>query len=175
MSEKFVEGEVWINGAKTTAELSPYICEYGFWLWNHSGGSGGPHISINIYPAALDAYIGDGAKQIISASIESPNIGQIDECRGYAAADVGLHTRLIEALKMNISRNLRSTKFCFEGKTGMLTHNSVAGGLGDEERRLKGIYSFKVWFVIPDSEMETYFKSHQALAAIRRFAEVDSN
>jgi hypothetical protein len=172
MTEKLANGEVWINGRKTSAKLSPYICEYGFWLWNREGGFGGPHTDIHISPEDFDSYIGDGANKNLSIAIDKHDIGHIDECNGYAAVDAGSHRRRIEKLVMKVEREGAQTKFSFEGSTGLLDPRSVTGGLTSQEQQSKGISVFQIWFEIPDQELATYFKSAQALSAMTRLTGV---
>lgn len=168
MHEKLVDGEVWINDQKTGAKLSPYISKYGFWLWNRAGGFGGPHTEVNISPDQFASYITSRPNEKIEVVLKGQNLGKIDECSGYAAVDVGPHTRPITRCVFTIARESKKTKFLFEGQTGFLESTSVAGG-NEKSLRSRGQYAFKIWFVIPDEDVELHFKDSRALEAMAAY------
>jgi hypothetical protein len=168
MSEKIVEGEVWINGSRTTAKLSPYFCRHGIWLSNRAGGFGGPHTEINLSPEEFSTYLSSSKSNQVKVALDRAGLGKIDECSGYAAADVGAHSRLIETCIFSVSRVNHCTKFSVEGQTGYLVPNSVSGG-SDINLISRGKYEFRIWFLIPDHEIELFFKDEGALQAINDY------
>ena len=169
MSEKkFVEGEVFINGYKTSAKLSPYICESGFWLWNRAGGFAGPHTDICLSPQDFAAHLSSDVGGEVKVALDGVRLGKIDECSGYAAADVGPHSRRIQECIFSVSRSSRCTRFEFEGQTGYLVPESVSAG-GQRFLEQSEKYKFKIWFLIPDQETQFFFKDECALQAINAY------
>jgi|GEM_PF-2077493 len=168
MDDKFVDGEVWINHRKTSAKLSPYICQHGFWLWNRAGGFAGPHTDINIMPDQFAALISNANNGLINISMSGENLGKIDECSGYDAADVGAHSRDIKNYTLIIHRELDGTHFEFEGETGFINPVSVTPEYRNHLES-RGCYIFRIWFKILDSEISNHFKSDLSLEAMTRY------
>lgn len=162
-----VPSTVKINGLPQSVALSPYVCEYGFWLQNHAGGWGGPHTEINVTPTELEQLL-EGKNASFEQYLSLPNLGHIDECNGYAAADVGSHRRHIISVAMMIEPHSDSITFAFNGNTGFIdpayvTHPNL------ELLSARGAYEFHISFSIPTNQLSTYIKDTKALNAVTQF------
>jgi hypothetical protein len=173
-----VPGEVWLNGHKTRAVLSPFFGTHQVWLNNEAGGFGGPHTRLELTSEALAKLLltADATGRVdVTLSHQPVGIGHIDECNGYAAVDVGPHTRLIEQCTLAIARQDggQGTQFVLEGRTGLLQANSLM--LATERHAdliaARGTYQFRIHFVIPDDAIQQHFSDPSAAKAMRSYAQ----
>ena len=163
-----VQSEVWINGNLLDVKLSPYICEYGLWLHNESGGWGGPHTEINIRPLQLASILEAATDEDFTVELNFPELGKIDECSGYAAADVGPHTRKIKTLRLIVRRERRSTFFHFEGSTGFIEPNSVRSNSKVDWPSF-GNYIFSICFAIDNDKFSEHLSGRSTIEAMSSF------
>jgi hypothetical protein len=173
---QFVEGEVWVNGVLTGSRLSPYITESGFWLWNRAGGWGGPHFEVRLLPADLVSLVAKAPGEIVHFELAGDDLGHVDECSGYAAADIGSHRRPLRRVIGRIYRYQMGTRFDFEGETGPLdlTSFSVHSPDGMSVAR-QAPWSFHLWFRIDDARLPDHFHEKQALLVMQEYVKRASN
>ncbi len=166
----FVAGQVWVNGALTPSRLVPYIGEFGFWLYNKAGGWGGPHFDIRLLPPTLSLLLTNSGDPSIACPLSGGYLGKVDECSGYAAADIGTHTRHITSASVEIKRHHQKTRFEFSGETGPLdlTRYSVRSPEGVSSDRSRS-WTFQIWFEISDESIPEYFKHKEALSSMQKY------
>lgn len=174
-----VAGEVWINGRKTPAVMFPFFVTRQLWLNNQAGGFDGPHTRIDLTAEALAKLLhtADATGRVeVALSPEhicsGIGIGQIDECNGYAAVDVGPHTRLIEQCTLTIARapDGQGTHFTLEGHTGLLQPASVSPTERDAQHlAAHGTQQFHIHFRIPDEHIPMHFRDETAASAMRTY------
>jgi len=95
--------------------------------------------------------------------------GRINDVGGYAAVDMGPYTRRIHACRLLVQRAESGTRFTLEGETGLLEPDSHREILFPREIEARGLYVFKISFVIPDRDLAVYFREAQGLEAMARY------
>ena len=154
---KLADKRAQMNGA-------PYVCKHGFWVWND--GSIGPHFSFALTPARLAEILDPRPQQAFEITLSWPDLGTIDDLHGYAAGDVGSHTRSITSLAFGARRLGPATQFRFVGRCGSCDPATIYG-TGDKPQ--DGGYAFDLSFEMPDADIEPYFVDNSALATMRRY------
>jgi hypothetical protein len=160
-----VPSDVWINGKHEGVELSPYICECGLWLHNESWG--GPHIKITIPPSKLASILRGATNEEAAVELNLPELGSIDRFSGYAAADLGRHTRNIDALNLTVHREQNSTVFYFQGEAGRTDPGTVGHPCYHSE--YLGSYKFSIRFTIDDFSLSEHLGDRETIEAMSSF------
>jgi len=164
-----IDSEVWINQRLTDARLLPSIGAYGISLGNHRGGDGGPHTEVFLPSAHWAGILAPGPAQTIQVNLPQEGLGRINDVGGYAAVDMGPYTRRIHACRLLVQRAESGTRFTLEGETGLLEPDSHREILFPREIEARGLYVFKISFVIPDRDLAVYFREAQGLEAMTRY------
>ncbi len=166
-----------MDGALTGSRLSPYVSEHGFWLWNRAGSWGGPHFEVRLLPADLSSLVRASPNaDILHFELAGDDLGHVDECNGYAAADGGSYRRPLRRVVGRIYRHDRRTRFEFEGVTGPLdmTFYSVHCPEGISAAR-QAPWSFHLWFLVEDARLGNHFTDKESLLVMQEYVKRAGN
>src|SRR4051812_42042571 len=86
-----------IKGRAAQAVISPHVSQSGFLLWNDAPGAR-EHFNLEPRPALLRELLLQHAGQPFEVELFEEKLGWVDEYRGYAAADMGPHSRRVLSL-----------------------------------------------------------------------------
>ncbi len=131
------------------------------------------HFSFFIRPHILRESLESRRGCATVTAVSLPELGSVDENRGYGAADQGPITRPVTSLGFGVARSGTATVFTFEGQTGAIDLKSVYDSnhlkyLSTSEDRSIG-YSFQIWFEMLDKDLPLHVVDAEALSAINEY------
>ena len=156
-----------IDGRDTRVVISPYIGQGGFELSNDALGAR-ENFSLGPRPATLHEILLRQAGQAFVVELLDGRLGQVDEYRGYAAADMGPHTRRVTSLKFGLAHRGGLFKFRFEGIADPVDRTSIFQGAPTALMRSQ--YRFDIELEIADDDLQIYVVDAVALQAMQAYA-----
>lgn len=157
-----------VDGCEVQAKISPYICDYGFWLWNDAPCSNS-HYHLAPLPETLREILLREAGKPFSVDLHSEYLGHVDENRGYAAADMGPYTRPVTSLVFSVGHNEGKSAFRFEGIAGPVAPATIFQG--GESPQTRTPFKFAIEFEISDEQQYIYFVDATALQAVQAYVQ----
>jgi len=160
-----------IDGNEIDAVISPYIGRHGFSLWNEALGARAHFNDLAPGAASLLDVLQQQAGKAFVVQLLDKNLGSVDEYRGYAAADMGPHTRRVTSLRFGLSPGNGELTFRFEGTADPVDPASIFQGAPTAFMRSQ--YRFEIAFVIAHDDLQTYAEDKLPLQALQAYAMSD--
>ena len=155
-----------INGRATQAVISPHVSQNGFLLWNDAPGAR-EHFSLEPCPAVLRDLLLQHAGQSFEVELFEKSLGQVDEYRGYAAADMGPYSRRVLSLTFALSHRSGVIAFRLAGVAGPVDPGWIFQDTETDHTRSG--YRFEIEFDIADEVLERHVVDPVALQAIEEY------
>lgn len=156
-----------IDGNEIEAIISPYIGRHGFSLWNEALGARAHFNDLAPGSASLHDVLLQQAGKPFVVQLSDNRLGSIDEYRGYAAADMGPHTRRVISLGLGMSPDNAILTFRFEGTAGPVDPSSIFQGAPTAFMRSQ--YRFEIAFEIAYDDLPIYVDDKVALQAMQAY------
>ncbi len=158
-----------IDGNEVEAVVSPHIGQRGFSLWNDALGARAHFNDLAPGSTSLRDVLQQQAGKAFVVQLPDKNLGSIDEYRGYAAADMGPHTRRVTSLRLGLSHDNGRLAFRFEGTAGPVDPGSIFQGASTAF--MHSPYRFEIGFEIARDDLPIYVEDQVALEAIQTYVE----
>ena len=156
-----------INERAIQARLSLHVGKGGFSLWDDGPGAEAHFSDLAPRPESLHDLMQRQAGRDCDVELLDEKLGWIDEFRGYAAADMGPHTRRVTSLRFALAPQKGKLKFRFDGNAGPVDPGSIFQGSLNDFRRSN--YRFEVEFEIAYDDLQSCISDPIASEAFRGY------
>jgi hypothetical protein len=168
MSVRTLENcKISIDGHEIRTVVSLYCGQGGFSLWNDAPGAREHFNDLEPRSAALCDILRQQAGPAFEVELLGKRLGSIDEYRGYAAADMGPHTRGITSLRFSLSPRNGRFAFRFDGMAGPVDPGTIFQG--ELTASMRSPYRFDIAFDIARDELPLFVVDAVALRAIQSY------
>ena len=162
MSATFLESEILINDQVKACNIWPRISDRSIVIYNfvlsdrNRIATSGPHTKLFFNQSEFVECFNDKTGGYSDLSKSGINIGYIEDCHGYAAADSGSHRRNIVyySLKLYFADNYLD--FLISGYTDYFSKNTAKWSTESDIKRA-GKYDFSIWFRVPMCSLSCLF------------------
>jgi hypothetical protein len=158
-----------INGNETRAAISLHVGQGGFSLWNDAPGAREYFSDLAPRSSSLCDLLRQQPGRAFEVELPDEKLGWIDEFRGYAAVDMGPHTRRVATLRFGLSPHKGSLTFRFEGIADPVDPGSIFQG--SLTTFMRSPYRFEIEFEIAHDDLPTYALDAVMLQAMQAYIE----
>ncbi len=161
-----------IDGSEIRAAISLHFGQGGFSLWDDAPGARAHFSDLAPRSVSLRDLMQLHAGRAFEVDLLDKKLGWIDEFRGYAAADMGPHTRRVASLRFGLSPLRGRLAFRFEGIAGPVDPGSMFQG--SLTAFMRSEYRFNIAFEIANDDLQAFEQDAVALQALQTYIESGS-